>query len=143
MAGKTFAHCQILGKLGEDGRGVIHKARGAILDRNAAVKVLPPDKAGSASNHLGIVAVQSPLPRHGCEFRGMERIADAALIAEIAPRRLCWAEILRMAGQVAEPFPVLGYYPNHLFPALTDQPGGIGCTAVTLTALPSSLTVAN
>ena len=41
---------------------MVHKARGAILGRNVAVKVLPPDKAGSASNRLGIVAVQSPLP---------------------------------------------------------------------------------
>jgi hypothetical protein len=78
----------------------------------------------------------------------MECIADTALIAEIAPRRLCLAEILRLAGQVAEPFPVLGYNPNHLFPALTDQPGGFGCTAdtmvaaVALTALPSFLRVA-
>ena len=148
MAGKTFAHCQNLGKPGEDGRGVVHKARGAFLDRNVAVKILPPDKAGSVSNRLGIVAVQGPLPRHGCEFRGMECIADAALIAEIAPRRLSWAEILRLAGQVAEPFPVLGYNPNHLFPALTDQTGGFGCAAdttvaaVALTVLPSFLRVA-
>jgi hypothetical protein len=148
MAGKTFAHCQNLGKPGEDGRGVVHKARGAFLDRNVAVKILPPDKAGSVSNRLGIVAVQGPLPRHGCEFRGMECIADTALIAEIAPRRLCLAEILRLAGQVAEPFPVLGYNINHFFPALTDQPGGFGCTAdtmvaaVALTALPSFLRVA-
>ena len=73
---------------------------------------------------------------------------DTALIAEIAPRRLCLAEILMLAGQVAEPFPVLGYNPSHLFPALTDQPGGFGCTAdtmvaaVALTALPSFLRVA-
>ncbi len=44
MVGKTISHYQILEKLGEDGMGVVCKARATRLYRSFALRVLPPDK---------------------------------------------------------------------------------------------------
>jgi serine/threonine protein kinase len=72
MIGKTIAHYQILKKLGEDGMGVVYKARDTHLDRLIALKVLPTEKvadperkrrfvqeakAASPLNHPNIITI--------------------------------------------------------------------------------------
>jgi serine/threonine protein kinase len=72
MIGKTIAHYQVVGKLGEGGMGVVYKARDLHLDRFLALKLLPPErvadperkrrfvqeaKAASALNHPNIVHI--------------------------------------------------------------------------------------
>jgi serine/threonine protein kinase len=72
---KTLSHYKILGQIGAGGMGEVYRARDSKLDRDVALKILPPDvaadtertrrfereaKAIAALNHPNIVTIQLP-----------------------------------------------------------------------------------
>ncbi len=42
LVGKTLSRCRIVEKIGAGGMGEVHRAPGALLGRDVAIKVLPP-----------------------------------------------------------------------------------------------------
>ena len=83
MINQTIAHYRILEKLGEGGMGVVYKAHDLHLDRDVAIKLLPPEKtadperkrrfiqearAASALNHPAIVTVHDVACNGGVDF---------------------------------------------------------------------------
>jgi serine/threonine protein kinase/WD40 repeat protein len=98
-SGQTVRHYRILKRLGAGGMGVVYLARDTNLDRDIALKTLPPDlaadtdrrvrftreaKALAALNHPGIVTVHSVEETDGLHFITTEFVKGKTL-AEIIP----------------------------------------------------------
>ena len=101
MIGRTLSHYRILQKLGSGGMGDVYLAKDSQLDREVALKVLPPDlaeseerrsrfqreaKAVAALNHPHIVTVHSVEEVEGVHFITMELVRGKTL-SEIIPRK--------------------------------------------------------
>jgi serine/threonine protein kinase len=101
MIGRTLSHYRILEKLGSGGMGDVYLAEDTDLDRRVALKVLPPELAGSeerrarfqreakalaALNHPHIVTVHSVEQADGVHFITMELVRGRTL-AELIPRK--------------------------------------------------------
>jgi transposase-like protein len=97
MIGRTISHYRILAKLGEGGMGEVYRARDTKLDREIAIKVLPPElawdperlerfereaKAVAALNHPNIVTIYSVEDSDGVHFITME-LVEGRTLAEI------------------------------------------------------------
>lgn len=96
-----LAHYEILEKIGSGGMGEVYLARDTKLDRHVALKVLPPELAGSAErrerfereakaiaalNHPNIVTVHSVEEADGIHFITMELVRGKRL-TELIPKR--------------------------------------------------------
>ena len=101
MIGQTISHYKILDKIGSGGMGDVYLAEDITLDRQVALKVLPPEladnaerrarftreaKAVAALNHPNIVTLHSVEEAGGICFITMELVRGKTL-AEILPRK--------------------------------------------------------
>ncbi len=116
MTGSTLGAYAILEKLGAGGMGEVFKARHVRLNRLAAIKILPPGRAGdderrkrflqeaqsaSALNHPNIITIYDVDSASGIDFIAMEFVAGRTLEHMLSAGRLSAADARRYAVQVA------------------------------------------
>jgi eukaryotic-like serine/threonine-protein kinase len=117
VPGTTVGHYEILEKLGEGGMGLVYKARDVLLNRAAALKVLPADsaaasdkrrrfvqeaQAASALNHPNIVTIYEVGQADGRDFIAMELIQGRPLDEVIAGRALPLRTSIAYGIQIAD-----------------------------------------
>jgi tetratricopeptide (TPR) repeat protein/tRNA A-37 threonylcarbamoyl transferase component Bud32 len=100
VIGRTVAHYEVLGKLGEGGMGAVYKARDRRLDRSVALKVVSAGrtadqgrrrrfiqeaKAASALNHPNIITIYEIAEWEGRDYIAMEFIDGRTLRALVRP----------------------------------------------------------
>jgi len=103
MLGKTLGHYEILDKIGAGGMGDVYRALDTKLDREVALKVLPPNaardperrrrfekeaKAVAALQHPNIVTIHSVDEVDGVHFLTMELVDGRTLSEHVAGDRL-------------------------------------------------------
>ena len=114
--GGTLLHYRLLEKIGEGGMGVVWKAVDTTLDREVAIKVLPPVFAENAErlarferearllaslNHPNIATVHGLHEDRGVRFLAMELVTGQDLARRLARGPLPIRETLDVARQVA------------------------------------------
>jgi len=117
LVGHELSHFQVIEKLGEGGMGSVYKARDTRLDRNVAIKVLPPDKmadserrrrfaqeakAASALSHPGIVTIYDIDTVDGVSFIAMEYVEGQTLDRLIGRKGLPLGAALGYAVQITD-----------------------------------------
>jgi serine/threonine-protein kinase len=117
MIGKTLGHNKIIEKLGEGGMGQVYRAHDEHLDRDVAVKVLPPDSftdelarkrfrkealALSKLNHPNVETVFDFDTQDGIDFLVMEYIPGQTLAEKLKAGPLPEKEISKLGTQLAE-----------------------------------------
>ena len=100
LVGQTLSHFRILAKLGEGGMGEVYRAEDLQLKRAVALKVLPPELAGSqerltrfqreaeaiaALDHPNIVTIFSVEEDEGVHFLTMQ-LVEGRTLSECIPR---------------------------------------------------------
>jgi len=117
MIGQRLSHYRIEEQIGAGGMGVVYRAHDEQLDRDVAIKVLPPgalaDEAAhkrfrkealslARLNHPNIATVHEFGSQDGVDFLVTEYIAGIALDAKLAPGPLASAEVVRLGVQMAQ-----------------------------------------
>jgi serine/threonine protein kinase/tetratricopeptide (TPR) repeat protein len=115
-AGQQLGHYRILEKIGAGGMGVVFRARDERLDRDVAVKVLPPgslsDEAArkrfrkeahalSRLNHANIETIYDFDSQDGVDFLVMEYVAGVTIDKKLALGPLPEKEVLAIGEQIA------------------------------------------
>ena len=115
--GQNLLHYRIVEKLGEGGMGAVWRAVDTTLDREVAIKVLPPAFAADAErvarfdreakalaslNHSNIAAVHSVHQYESVRFIAMELVPGEDLAVVLARGRMDRDNALRIANQIAE-----------------------------------------
>ncbi len=116
-AGTRLAHYEIIGLLGAGGMGEVYRARDTKLQREVALKVLPPDTAANperrqrferearavaALNHPNIVTIHSVDEVDGRLFLTMELVDGQPLSELIRPGGLPIYQLLAIATPLAD-----------------------------------------
>ena len=116
MIGRSFSHYRVIERLGAGGMGEVYLARDEHLDRDVALKVLPPGTLGdeaarrrfrreaealSRLNHAHIATVHDFDSSDGIDFLVMEYVPGQTLSTHLANSPLPEKEIATLAGEVA------------------------------------------
>ncbi|MBW2277021.1 MAG: serine/threonine protein kinase [Deltaproteobacteria bacterium] len=117
MIGTTLGHYEILRKVGSGGMGDVYAARDTKLDREVALKILPPEvatdverrkrfereaKAAAKLSHPGIVTLHSVEEQGGEVFITMELVEGQPLAELTAKGPLDLDQMLDLARQIAD-----------------------------------------
>ncbi|HTW57834.1 MAG TPA: protein kinase [Terriglobales bacterium] len=116
MIGQRLSHYQIEEQIGAGGMGVVYRAHDEQLDRDVAIKVLPPGSLDEAAhkrfrkealslarlNHPNIATVHEFGSQDGVDFLVTEYIAGITLDAKLAAGPVPPAEVIRLGAQMAE-----------------------------------------
>ena len=116
LVGAQLARYLVLAKLGEGGMGVVYRARDTGLERDVALKVLPPEALADAEaramlvreartashlNHPNICTVHEVGEDGGRIFVAMELVEGSTLRALVPPGGLPDETVVRYAAQIA------------------------------------------
>jgi TolB-like protein/Tfp pilus assembly protein PilF len=114
--GHTLGHYRILEKIGAGGMGTVYRAHDERLDRDVALKVLPPSRlqndaarrlfrkealALSRFNHPNIAAIYDFDFDAGVDFLVMELITGVTLASKLASGALSEEKVLQFGQQIA------------------------------------------
>lgn len=117
MLAQTLKHYRILEQIGAGGMGVVYRAHDEELDRDVAIKVLPPgtvanDSAGrrfrnealslAKLNHPNVATVHEFSTENGVDFLVTEYIPGVGLDAKIAGRPMQAKEVVALGIQLAQ-----------------------------------------
>jgi serine/threonine protein kinase len=117
MIGQTVSNYRILEKLGGGGMGVVYSAHDTVLDRNVALKFLPPDsmkdrqtldrflreaRAAASLSHANICTVHEISEHDGQPFIVMERLEGRTLKHLIEGKALKIERILDIGIQITD-----------------------------------------
>jgi TolB-like protein len=115
-AGYQIGPYRVLAPIGAGGMGEVYRARDTKLDRDVALKILPPDvasaealrrfeqeaRAASSLNHPNIVAIYDVGRSESIAYIAMELIEGQTLRGLMAGGPMQVKEALRVAGKVAD-----------------------------------------
>jgi serine/threonine-protein kinase len=117
MIGQTLGHYHIVEQLGAGGMGIVYRARDARLERDVALKVLPPGTLADEGtrqrfhkealalaklNHPNIAAVHEFDTEEGIDFLVMEYVPGVTLSEKLAAGPLPEKEVQLLGMQMAE-----------------------------------------
>ncbi len=117
IVGRTLGHYRILESIGAGGMGVVYRAYDQRLERDVALKVLPPGTLADASarkrfreealalsrlNHPNIATVHDFDAQNGMDFLVIEFVAGVTLDARLASGPLAENELLQVGVQMAD-----------------------------------------
>ena len=117
-SGRTLLHYRLIEKIGEGGMGIVWKALDTILDRSAAIKVLPeafatdPErllrfereaKLLAALNHRHIATIHGLHEAEGVRFLAMEFVEGEDLAVLLSRGALTWDRAKRLGHRLESP----------------------------------------
>ncbi|HXZ79501.1 MAG TPA: protein kinase, partial [Terriglobales bacterium] len=117
VVGQRLSHYRVIEKIGAGGMGEVYRAHDEHLDRDAAIKILPPktftDQSArkrfhtealtlSKLNHPGIATVYDFDSQEGVDFLVMEYVPGTTLSEKLAAGPMPEREVARLGTQLAD-----------------------------------------